>query len=251
MKGKFIVLLILCLVLTGCSFTTTRSQLNVRFRNIRQDTLVQALDITSEEGGLTVEEVPYSYVPNALSSTLFEIEADLSGKTDKMFDFELTTRNKYERVAPNKVVLTPEQPEKGIVKVAVEGQEKVVEYEIFPSGVVWETKELTALPGFDFETGTSAVKGHLYPIYNSPPRERPTLKANVCILDLQADDFWTDFVSIKDVTSYEYKETEFKPDFRKLYLIKTDHGYAVVRFDVYTGVRWSFIYKYSETGIFE
>lgn len=249
---KYVLVMIMagCVLLSGCNFMRVKPAptLNVYWRNV-QDAEIRTL--TSEEGGLNVGGGNYSFTPGRLSRVMVEIEADLDGETDKEFEFELTTQNSYKQVAPNKVVLEPEHPEKGLVKVSAEGQEKLLEYEIFPSGAVHKGRDYIYEAGFDLEKGTPAIYGHIYPAYNNPPAYGPAIKANVCILDAEHEDFWEDFVSIKDVTGYEYTEMEFDPEFRKLYLIKTDNGYAVVKFSASTGYTWQFIYKYSETGVFE
>lgn len=252
MKRPILFLLGACLLLTGCFGTVggDRSQLNVVWRTFHPDKITTlSYEYT---GGGTVLEKEYSYASTKLDITGVEIEADLSGDKTRDFEFILNTKNTYEKVANNKIHMTTNHAEKGSVIVKVDDQEAIVPYEIFPAAVVstWRMSS-DSDDYFSFERGVMVGpdEGDIGP---TTPPDKPALKANIATVKIETVDFWQGFLNTNNVHEYEYSEQIFEPDFDNVYVVKTRNGgYAVVRFTARLGHEYSFIYKYSETGVFE
>ena len=252
MKKLILFLLGVCLLLTGCfgAIGGGGSQLNVVWRHFR---LNEIATLNYEyEGGRTVLAKEYSYVSTKLDTIGVEIEADLSGDTTRDFEFTLTTKNTYEKVANNKIHMFTNYAEKGSAVVKVDDQEAIVPYEIFPAAVVstWRMSP-NSNDYFSFARGVMVGpdEGDIGP---TTPPDKPALKANIATVKIETVDFWQGFLDTNNVHEYEYSEQTFEPDFENVYVVKTRNGgYAVVRFTARLGHEYSFIYKYSETGVFE
>ena len=237
-------LVLVLLFLTGCVFPRDNlKRLNVTWRLVNESVSLLALN---SEGGLDVREKYFGYVPGVSSSSIY-IEADVNGDTSGEFEFDVASINKHERVSNNKIKIIPQVAEKGSVLVSSQGLEKMVEFEIFPTGAIRGNILYPNIPqGFNFVTGNMefGVKHDMW-MFDSPE----VMYAKVgAIIDKKPDTFWDDFIEINNLHSYEYEEMSFEPDYNKVYLIKCEVGYAAVMFHT-SG--WSFIYKYSETGIFD
>ena len=254
MKRRIFLLLVTIVLLTGCvGGGVGVKKLNVRWKIVPMDE-VTSMAVDGEEGVNTLEK-RYARMPTEMDRSVIEIEADLSGKTSGEFEFELATNNPYEKVRNNAVRLEPTQAEKGSVLVKAEGEEAVVPYEIFPANIisVWGNPYRETAFSFEQDKHVMANEGDVRFTNPREDEEPYHLKANVAIAPIESrDDFWEDFIKINDLQEYEYKEKIFKPDLMNLYLIKTKNGgYAVMRFTASAGYKWNFMYKYSETGIFE
>ena len=124
-------------------------------------------------------------------------------------------------------------------------------YEIFPA-VVSTLSDVT-----EPRTTTLALRGVWSGLTReigprTTPPDNPALRATIATVKIETVDFWQGFLDINNVHEYEYSEQTFEPDFGNVYVVKTRNGgYAVVRFTARLGHEYSFIYKYSETGVFE
>lgn len=248
---KVTILMSLVMFLGGCVFGgggTTLKNLNVRWIHVSPDEILPLNLTQSGNGGITIKK-EYSYTHNGGDINWVEVIADVDGDESGDFEFQVLSVNPYERTANNKILLIPEKEEKGTIAVSSEGQEVIVEFEIFPSGRIADIiSPITKVPVmFNFATGEHSKEyGHI----GAVSRTENKLRAEVVILD--ADDFWEPFVSLNNLQEYEYEEMEFEGSFEKVYLIKCgDDGYAAMRFTTRSGGGWGFIYKYSETGVFE
>ncbi len=237
-------------MLVGCvNIGNETQQLNVVWRNVQ----FQSSEITTlnYEGGGKVLSKEYSYAPTKLDITGVEIEADLSGDKTREFEFMLATENTYEKVANNKIRMATDHAEKGSVVVKVDDQEAIVPYEIFPAAVVSTWTSPNSGDYFNFATGEMVGRdeGDIGP---TTPPDSPALKATIATVGIETVDFWKGFLDTNNVHEYEYSEQTFEPDFGNVYVVKTRNGgYAVVRFTARLGHEYSFMYKYSETGIFD
>lgn len=202
----------------------------------------------NSEGGIQVNKEVYFGFTNGATSSIIEVKADVNGDTSGEFHFDLVTENPHEKISNNALKIVPNVPEKGIITIQSQGIEKTVSYEIFPSGVIFGNPFKTKQPvGFDFSSG-ERVEGTKHDMWMYGD-DHYTIHARVgAILDSKPNTFYDNFVEANNLQEYEYEEMSFEPDLGKIYFIECSKGYAVVIFHT-SG--WGFIYKYSETGIFE
>ena len=244
---KIVFILLVFVFIAGCtrgSFPDVLpKQINITWQIVPTE-VVQAL---SEDGGIIMSDKRYyAYTPGSGGSSVVIIEADLDGDTSKDFEFKTTSVNQIEKVANNKAVLTPSEAEKGSLVVSTEGIETLVSFEVFPTMSLGLNIAEPHLPsGFDFATNTKVQrKADIY-------WQEWKVHANVAIIKKQSMDFFEEFANLNNLHELDYAEQEFIPDFNHLYAIKCKDGYAVINLQTSSGLSFSCIYKYSETGIFE
>lgn len=244
---KIAFILLVFVFITGCTWGSVPDvipkQINITWRNVPNEG-IQAL---SEDGGIKMSDKQYyAYTPDTGDSVVVSIEADLNGDTSKDFEFQVTSANQIVKVANNKALLIPSEPEKGSLVVSTEGIETLVSFEVFPTMALGLNIAEPHLPsGFDFATNTRVQrKADIY-------WQEWKAHANVVIIKKQVMDFFEEFANLNNLHELDYAEQEFIPDFDHLYVIKCKDGYAVINLLRSSGLSFSCIYKYSETGIFE
>lgn len=248
---RFLLLLIVSALLVGCvggGGTIGRKTINLVWKVVPQN-----ISPMAEGGEAIVVGQRYSYMPTEMDINVIEVAADVNGKTSGEFEFRLASDNPFKQVANNRIVIEPEQAEQGTIMVKAEDVEEVFDYVIFPAAVIKAWGNPEGASAFSFEQGKYVAFDESDVWFAVPPEEEPyNLKANVCIVDLQEQDFWTDFIKANNLHEYEYEVRAFKPEFDKLYYVKTkNNGYAVLRLTAHSGWNYNVMYKYSETGVFE
>lgn len=237
------VLLILSVFATGCIGTSVEKQLNVEWHITEK--AVNTMSASEQVGGgIQLKQKQYGWVGSGI-----EVHADVNGDTEGEFEFRLSSDSPSKRIANNILQIRPEVPEKGSLVVSSQGLEVVVDYEVFPRGVLNPDLMNHSVPyGFNFVTG-QRERGLTKTLYTYA-KDLLTIYGNVAILPENTGEDWlVDFANINNLHEYEYNETTFEFEDDKIYLVKCgDEGYAAVR---YIGGMWTFIYKYSETGVFE
>ena len=248
MLKRSVLLLLVVVLLTGCvgAGKVNKKTINLTWRTIPTDISVMTLN----DKEMIAMGNRYAYTPTAMDAVWVEVEADLNGRKSVDFNFQLNSVNPYEQTGNNKLIIQPERAEKGSILVEAEGHEELFEYIVFPANIIKIWGSPNDEVAFSFEQGKHVKYGEGDIQFTTQPDPLYHLKANVVILD--AYDFWDEFVNVNNLHEYNYSEQVFKPDLSKLYLIKTKNkGYAAMRFTVRSDSSCSFIYKYSETGIFE
>lgn len=248
---KILVVCLVCVLAMGCVLSVgSKRKLNVTWHIVEKEVATQIV----ERGVTTVEIVKkeeigaskryYGWVGSGI-----EIRADMGGDTRGEFKFQLTSDIPSEQIANNIIKIKPDKPERGSLSVSKEGQEVIVEYEIFPSGILYPHSIYPEIPvGFDFKNGT---RRNYYTDSMYMQGLSMEVHGLVAVVDQErgGEEWLHDFAEINNLHEYEYEEMTFEPEYRKIYLIKCkDGGYAAVQ-SISSG--WGFIYKYSETGIFE
>lgn len=245
---RLIWVVIAMLLLSGCTnITRPYKQLNVNWRTVSESESVEGMK-------LEMKEQYYGSVSRGSLSYIL-VEADINGDTSGEFEFEIITENPYEKIANNILRITPEVAEKGNIAVSSQGLGKIVDYEIFPVGQLdGDFSEPFVPVGFDFKTGKKAVgeKRDMW-MYGSEFAGRDIIVHAIGVaLKLEdytkTGDYWEDFAALNNLHEYDFEEITFNARSTDVLVVKCQDGYAVVK-TKQSG--WLFMYKYSETGIFD
>lgn len=241
---KLLSILVLCLLTTGCLSTSeVKKTLNVTWQIVENEVTTMNVGRTKSD---SVIKQQYGWVGSGI-----EIKADMDGDTSGEFNFRLTSDVPTEQIANNIIKINPDKPEKGNLSVRKDGQEVIIEYEVFPQGVLYPHSWYPEVPvGFDFEKG---IRKERYTESVYMQGLSMELLGKIVIIDPErgGEEWLHDFAEINNLHEYEYREYEdvgHEIDLSKIYLVKCKNGYAAMKFISSGGV---FIYKYSETGIFE
>lgn len=255
MKKYLALLLVPVLMFTGCIVEREKKpqRIQISWRLVSLNT-VSAFS-AGDEGGVKLIGNRYAYVPTEMDRSNVEIEVNVSGNPKKI-DLQLATINNYERIADNKILLKTDHAEEGSIKVSTEEIEEVFDYIVYPAVMlsVWGNPKKES--AYSFEQGKHVFFEDSDIRFIAPPEDDDEyiyhFKANAAIVPIKTKDFWTDFVQINNLHELEYEEMAFIPDSDNLYCIKTKNGgYAVLRLTAASGFHYNFMYKYSETGIFD
>ncbi len=251
MKKLFLFILV-CVLFTGCFLQVEHpSQINVTWRIVGEG-VQPANEIELGEEMIQVnQDVFYGFSSKTYRKSVV-VEADVDGDTSREFEFELSSENQYKKLDNHRLSIEPETPEKGAITIRSGELEKNVLYEILPtSGFSHSPFHPYRYKGFDFATETivEREKRDLWRDGLEPFHYYIGAGAVIDIYqELTAANFLDHFVATKDVREYEFEELKVFPDGGDTYAVKCESGgYAVIAFVS----RGAFVYKYSETGVFD
>lgn len=208
----------------------------------------------TEEGEKIMVGKRYSYMPTEMDINGIGVEADINGKKSGDFEFQIPSGNPFKQVANNKIIIEPvvaEDP--GTMLVSAEGQEEVFDYVIFPAVALsaWGSPRKETAYSFEQEKHVMVDDADIWFVTDVEKEQPYQFIANIAVVDIPADGFWTGFIKANNLHEYEYEVQVFRPESDKLYFLKTKNDeYVVLRVTHRSGWRYNFMYKYSETGVF-